>query len=711
MLEGAYGSESTAPGHSERSSAILTALQSEIGFHKRLDRTESYLGKMVDMAADLLCPSASESFDRLQRLEQEISKPAGLAEERLPAAARPKIEQIISRDRHLISLHEEIRQYATFGLKSIPLFMKGRGALAGAILLYALDQAKPDDKLIHQFEDFGFGSLKGLATKGIFQSICGETSYLGGLFNEMRTTGIAFRGVALGASSQLVEQGLNRSTFQDEKERFSWTSTSSNMSRILSQAASSKAMFLNGASFAVSHGLCGTLEVASHGALTDSQIVRTLFTGGTFGLTSGAGAELQRQCETGEGLNLPRIAYRGLLQSAVSSFAAMPGGFQLARETLFAGDRWSKAEPTYLSVLDPGMATSLAARQARELPSGLPRRHAFSREMLYYLAPKEEALKPSVNYQDYLNEHVVARRQHFRVYDFSRHPESQILIPDAQANEFARLRALEFLSRNGETLDLSRLDEQKKTRLRELVEQARELETHPLYSRASLEDLAGLLDMAPDSRYVRRLIASDAPHHDELWFQRSIGTSSRVVAGEAQPEESEIWLFKPEKGDALLEQFSHEFAHLRYTSSHKFAQLFADAAELEKDGYYFRAYARPTSDETLIDRHAENYAVHFGEVVLAGQYLDLIELATEAPLRARILTEDLSDILKNVPESIRSKRHDELLERVALLKEHCDPLAKRELAIYAKSDNESRQRALRLMQTITGAQSDVGAEP
>src|SRR5581483_7377150 len=94
-------------------------------------------------------------------------------------------------------------QYACGFLKTVPLFLQGKLGLYGTIAAYALDQARPSESTGNKLIDLALGGTKGGLMRGAF-SILGS-----------RELSIVGKGVALGASSRLIDVALTRQTYVD----------------------------------------------------------------------------------------------------------------------------------------------------------------------------------------------------------------------------------------------------------------------------------------------------------------------------------------------------------------------------------------------------------------------------------------------------------------------------------------------------------------
>lgn len=218
---------------------------------------------------------------------------------------------------------DEVEHYAGELAKSVPLFMGGGRAYAGAALMYGLDQVHLGDSTSTQAADFGLGLTKGLALKGTFDLI-GKENY-----------GIATKGALIGGLSRAADVGLTRQTYLDKDGGFNLTE---GLYKTAQATFSPKMIAADVMIFGAAHGLFKAGNFATGGAIERSPLLSTMGMGTTFGLVSGTGAEMQRQADAHEQFDPVKAAVRGVLQAGVTTIAAVPGGMQMARMQSRAGE-------------------------------------------------------------------------------------------------------------------------------------------------------------------------------------------------------------------------------------------------------------------------------------------------------------------------------------------------------------------------------------
>jgi len=138
------------------------------------------------------------------------------------------------------------------------------------------------------------------------------------------------------------------------------------MSNTFSQTINAPALISDVVVFGLAHGMLGELNLATAGAINKSAFWSTTLTGSTFGMSAGAYQEIMRQKETGKSYDIGAIIMRSLLQGAIDSVAAAPGGMQARAHTL------SMRQPKEIA---PEPTTRLTLR----FPEAQPQPGAFSK--------------------------------------------------------------------------------------------------------------------------------------------------------------------------------------------------------------------------------------------------------------------------------------------------------------------------------------------
>ncbi len=342
----------------------LSLLDQQIRTHRRHEKQTSWLGqgiaKLTGAAGD--CDS---SLDKLAALREKALRELKAGDQKSLAETKAEIIQQVKVDRDKLGWKDDVTHYGSSALKTATLFLRGRVALAGTVTFYGLDQANPNDAVNTQLVDLTLGGAKGGAMKFVLQAL-GE-----------RPIGAASKGVAMGLANTACEIGLTRKTYLDRNGSFN---LNTGLEHIVGSSLDLKARAVDGGVFLFAHGLSGAANKLSHGALESSPLYNTVFTGGTFGLSSGATGEYMRQKESGEGFNLSKVISCGLKQAVVDSIASVPGGLQarsLMHQKLAAGSE--RTTNTGTQPLDP-IAQTLQLQPLLERPNqSVPQPPAESR--------------------------------------------------------------------------------------------------------------------------------------------------------------------------------------------------------------------------------------------------------------------------------------------------------------------------------------------
>ncbi len=321
MTEGQGDRPQNEPASAETASA-LERLRQEIDLHKRQESSQSYLSRGLGV----LYRQDDNSFKALEQLSQEAAKAQKAGDTAALSKAAQQVEAAIKAHREGLSTQSEVTHYASGFLKTAGLFLRGRIGLAGTVGLYALDQMNPSDSVGVQLLDGGLGSAKGGLLKGAFH-VLGS-----------KDVSIPLKGVGLGTASRILETGLTRSTYLDQRTgEFQF---GKGLNSIALTTFNKQALFADAAIFTVAHGLLKGTDGLTHGAIEKSAFLKTALTGTTFGMSSGATAEIMRQQAAGEQFDLGKITKKALIQGALDTVAATPGGIQARNlQTRIAGEQ------------------------------------------------------------------------------------------------------------------------------------------------------------------------------------------------------------------------------------------------------------------------------------------------------------------------------------------------------------------------------------
>lgn len=209
----------------------------------------------------------------------------------------------------------QVEQYGTQFLKTAGLFMRGRIGVAATVATYAFGEMRRGDDLGTQVLDGGLGSLKGVGTRAIFTKMPAGAD-------------VATKGVMMGGGSRLLDAGLTRSNYLDADGAFN---LAGGIDKASSIAFNKQALAADVLTFGLAHGGMVGLNKLTNNAVQRSGLLSTMFTGTTFGASTGAYLEIQRQSFAGEQLDIGKIARSAAIQGGLDTLAAVPGGMQARR--------------------------------------------------------------------------------------------------------------------------------------------------------------------------------------------------------------------------------------------------------------------------------------------------------------------------------------------------------------------------------------------
>ncbi|HEY9871330.1 MAG TPA: hypothetical protein V6D08_19380, partial [Candidatus Obscuribacterales bacterium] len=287
----------------------LEQLRQQIELHEKEDGSRSILKNALGSVSSVFVKddvSLSDLKDFYRRQEQNLKDGK--------AVDSQAIQALVKSDREAVHLQSEILHYGSGFLKTAGLFMRGRVGLAGTVAMYALDQVRPGDSFKEQLADAALGAAKGGLMKGAFH------------FMGDKPVGIAAKGVGLGVSSRVLELGLTRQTYLDSKT--GEFSLSKGLTDTVHGTLNKTALAADVVIFGAAHGMLRGGNRLVGGAIDKSPLATTMLTGTTFGLSAGATGEILRQNAAGEEFDLGKIIKRGLIQGAIDTVAAAPGGLQ-----------------------------------------------------------------------------------------------------------------------------------------------------------------------------------------------------------------------------------------------------------------------------------------------------------------------------------------------------------------------------------------------
>ncbi len=198
--------------------------------------------------------------------------------------------------------------------KTGAIFFGGKVGLATTVALYALDQIKVGDNFGQACMDAGLGITKGVGLRGINQLAAA------------RDFGIAGQTLSLGLGSRGLDTVLNRQSWTDKQTNS--FSLDQGRKAILNTALDRDALVADLGAFAAGGVLSGAANRFAENSLRSSPFWRTTLAAGGFGLATGSTAEIKRETDHKEKLDIGKILAAGGQQAAFNAFAAAPAGMQ-----------------------------------------------------------------------------------------------------------------------------------------------------------------------------------------------------------------------------------------------------------------------------------------------------------------------------------------------------------------------------------------------
>ncbi len=289
---------------------LLDALHNEISEHENFDRNKSYLAK----AFDLVYSPDSKSMKELKSLSDEYSNAIKSGDTVAVEKMKGRIEDKIKSDMQAVMDKAQADQLASTFTKTMFLFLNGYAGWAGTVAAYSLDQMRPQSSAVEQLIDGTTGAAKGALMKGLTQIIGNSELPL------------AAKGMALGASSRVLELALNQRTYLNaDSNSFD---LKRGLSNTLLASINPMALATDATVFTIAQGLNSGSNYLMGANFATSPFVKTVSTGYVFGATSGALTELQRERAAGENIDIAAIAWHGARDGALSALAASLGGVQ-----------------------------------------------------------------------------------------------------------------------------------------------------------------------------------------------------------------------------------------------------------------------------------------------------------------------------------------------------------------------------------------------
>ncbi len=200
-----------------------------------------------------------------------------------------------------------VDHYSCEFLTTAALFAGGKVGLAGTIVLYGLNSAKPDSKVIDQIEDFALGAVKGWGTRSIFAGA-----------NYLPTAPL--KGVVTGLGARVLDNVVNRGTFSDP---------SKTVQKLKNETFSGQAMLADAVIWTLGEGVFRGGNYLSGGRLASSPIMHGVAMGASFGAVNGSNAEISREKAAGESISVTKVVKHGLIEAVIGG-AAAGGGMRVS---------------------------------------------------------------------------------------------------------------------------------------------------------------------------------------------------------------------------------------------------------------------------------------------------------------------------------------------------------------------------------------------
>lgn len=563
-----------------------------------------------------------------------------------------------SKEKELDAFRESAKDYLKEGLKTTAMFMRGKSGLIGTVVTQALDEWKPADKK-HAALDLALGTAKGAALTYVFRKtamVDPDIKFFGSALN------VPLNAAKLGLFSRIPSVGLSRSTWVDENDKFNAQRTGN---ILLASTASIGTDIVAGVA---THGLLKGTNKLTDNAVAKSPMLSTMLTGSGFGMSNGATQETFRQTdELGEfnplKLNYWKIGQSALLQGAIDTVAAIPGGHQAEREAL----------RIYNSM-------NTGATKATKVPSFKRNTEESSESQNYgesgdncYMCLNEREIK-STTIEKALNQ---STGETFSRFDKQIESKRFNVIFDQGKNKIVqRLQDFVVYIPKDHNLIIGvpaeynrKLEDVRQERLRLEAEGRSKNEPDLLATllgtndHALPEDLIPCLDALPNSHLVKSIYL----HNEANPYDIKSGII-KALASAHRPGHLNYYKHPPQE------------LFLRFTTNHEYGHLvefqFADASR----AYHCACALENALKDTTVNARdyatknmRENFAVHFGEELLEAAPQYFIKATEYAPLRMAVLAKALKSTLTDIPQAKVSLHREQYLKRAELLEEKFIP--------------------------------------
>lgn len=481
----------------------------------------------------------------------------------------------------------------------------------------------------------------------------------------------------MGFWSKFPTVGLSRSTWVDENDKFDGARTGNIL------FASTASIVTDAVAGVATHGLLKVTNHITGNAVARSPMLSTVLVGSGYGMSNGAASEIFHQQEQ-QGqfnpltLDYGKIVQSALIQGAIDSVAAIPGGHQAEHEALVkynqmhsgkeqvtkvpsfkkekrADDLRSKIEgednagPERCRMcINAEDARHTAIIPAQEVPT-IDKYNRFKRQFSV-IRPKE--------FYDTASNEVVQKPHKFVVYVPKDHKVA-IRVPAEYDNLLKQVRNQRIRGEAGESPTDFSFDF--KTLKADLAVIDNTFRTLP-------EDLIPHLDALPNSRLVKDmyLLNEKSP-----WDIKKPDKRFGDAAAEAT-ELGEVFYFMTEKDPLVLRLLTnHEFGHLVHLKFKAAETAFESACKLENA--LNDPHLEFNANEYSTKNAYENFAVHFGEELLDPSPERFLQAVEYAPIRMAILAKALKSVLTEIPQAKVSLHHKQFMARAELLEKNLVP--------------------------------------
>jgi hypothetical protein len=229
--------------------------------------------------------------------------------------------------------------------------------------------------------------------------------------------------------------------------------------------------------------------------------------------------------------------------------------------------------------------------------------------------------------------------------------------------------------------------------IKQLIDAAQLMKTHPHAQRALPEDIIPLIDELPNRTTVKNLIMVDEPFYQDPWLRFQYKPTFKAAAT-AESTTGTVTFYEtarpldgaPQTSNTIRSKLFHEDSHLVPNME----EHYEPAAALEKDGFYTSEYSRRNVDE--------NYAEHRGTVFLMPDGDEFLAMAEEAPLRTIVIARQLAKTLSDTPKDMQSPYADKFQNRVQFVEDHIVPWGRELLKWHLENgDVASKTNAAKLL--------------